>query len=124
MSLHEYPITLSNPDSLTTEIVERVFAVTQEQSVVCLSDIKRETGFKYDVIRAALHFLESWSLITVMKEEAERFGISGEQTPVKVTNKGRRTSSIELGRMFTEQLEQQEEKVLKAACGMFVQIPT
>jgi len=124
MPLHEYPITLSNPDLLTPEIVERVFAVTQKQGVVCLSDIKRELTLKYDVIRAALYFLESSRLIIVMKEEAKRFGINGQQTPVKVTSKGRRISLIEVGRMLDEQLVKRGEKVLKAACGTFVHNPT
>jgi len=100
-----------------------VFAVAQEQSIVCLSDIKRETGLKYDVIRAALHFLEARNLITVMKEEAKRLGIQEQQTPVQVTHDARRISLEEVNRMVSERFEQ-EEKLLETNCGELAQILT
>ncbi|HEX8843782.1 MAG TPA: hypothetical protein VF791_04025 [Pyrinomonadaceae bacterium] len=123
MPPHEYPITLSRPELLEPEIVEMVFAVAQEQSIVCLSDIKRETGLKYDVIRAALHFLEARNLITVMKEEAKRLGIQEQQTPVQVTHDARRISLEEVNRMVSERFEQ-EEKLLETNCGELAQILT
>ncbi len=121
MPPHGYSITLSNPKFLKPEIVEMVFGVTQEQSVVCLSDIKRETGLKYDVIRAALHFLESKNFITVMEEEAKRLGIKEQQTPVQITCDARRISLEEVGRMVCEQFEQ-EEKFFETSCGEFAQM--
>ena len=100
MASQEYSITLDNPRELTPEIVGSVFAVVQEH-VVCLSDIKRKTGLKYDQIRAALHFLESRNLISVMDDEAKELKLEKKQIPVKVTKDGRRTSLEEVSRMLS-----------------------
>jgi hypothetical protein len=117
MSLNEYPITLSNPEVLRPEIVETVFSVARKGGVVCLSDIKRESGLRYDVIRAALHFLESRCLIVVMQEEARRFGIKGEQTPVRVTGRARRIGLEEVGRMLYERPGPEAEEFLHTGYG-------
>jgi hypothetical protein len=103
MRAEEYTVTSNNPALLTPEIVKRIFTAVQEEAVMCLSDIKRVTEFKYDVIRAALYFLESENLITVLDEESRRLGLQSHQMPVKITKAGRRTGPEELVSAFLRQ---------------------
>lgn len=100
MASQEYSITLDKPESLTPETVGSVFSVVQEQRIACLSDIKRQTGLKYDQIRAVLGFLKSRNLISVMKEKAGKLDLKAEQIPVKVTKDGSRTSLEEVSKML------------------------
>lgn len=108
MPAQEYTVTSSNPALLSPETVKRVFTAVQEEGVMCLSDIKRATEFKYDIIRAALHFLESQDLIVVLKKESRRLGLDQQQTPVKITRAGRRTSPEELASAFPRQDKREE----------------
>jgi hypothetical protein len=80
----------------------------QDEAVMCLSDLKRATELKYDIIRAALYFLESQNLIIVLGEESRRRGIGPHQTPVKITKVGRRTSPEELVYVFLRQGKPEE----------------
>lgn len=97
----EYKIMIERPDLLAPDPVEEVLTVARK-GPVCLSDLKRDLYLPYDVIRAALHFLQSHGFLEIVGRNR---GLRSEQLAVKATDSGNRISISQLRDLVVKSAE-------------------